>query len=124
MAGGQSDEAPAATVGAGSFERQISQRDLLRELDRLIEKVAAWGKERDRLRAEREAAERKAGALREEKQQLLADAGVDDRRTLLEKMARLSELERTHEAMLRERAEMARRLELLIEKVDLLREGS
>lgn len=111
------------TAHADSFERQASQRDLLRDLDRLVEKVTAWGERVQRLRAERAQAVAQVATLQGEKERLLQDAGVADRQALLGKVARLSDLERVNEALLRERSEMARRLETLIEKVDLLRDA-
>lgn len=117
------DEKPAAAVAAAQ-ERQQSRTSLLRELDRLAERVERAAGLVAELRADAAALRAELGRLKRDHARLLQAAGVSSPDELLPKMARLAELEKSQRAMEKERIEAARRLAELVEKVDLLREES
>jgi predicted nuclease with TOPRIM domain len=107
---------------AGSLERQSPQGALFSDLDRLLHEVERVAGELHKLRVERERLRSDLDRIAKENARLMQIAGVADGNELMTKMARLTEMDRSSQAMGRERAETARRLQALIEKVDLLQQ--
>lgn len=115
-------EAAAKTTGADKPDRQAQHSALLQDLDRLLQKLESVAGELRKLRAERDRLSGELSRVSLENARLVQIAGVANGNELLAKMARLSELEKVNQALDLERAETARRLAALIEKVDLLQQ--
>jgi ElaB/YqjD/DUF883 family membrane-anchored ribosome-binding protein len=114
----------AAATRAATFERQASQTGLLLDLDRLAQKIDEAARQLEGLRTERDTLSTEVDRLSEECERLLRVAGVVDADALMQRMARMAELERVNRALEKERGETVRRLGAVIEKVDLLREDA
>jgi chromosome segregation ATPase len=111
----ETTEATIATIQAAGIHE-----DLARELDSLGEKVELAAQVIGQLRTEGTELRGQIESLRRERQRILDAAGMRDTADLLRAVDRIKELEQETRALRQERGEVARRLGLLAEKVDLL----
>ena len=100
--------------------QEAIREDLARALDALGERVELAARLIADLRSERTDLHAQCESLRRERQRILDAAQVRDSSELLRALDRVKELEQENRELLEERAQVARRLGKLVEKVDLL----
>lgn len=116
---------PTANAENGQPGEEIScarspQQDLLDELDNLAEKVDQATDVVRRLRGERQELHSACERLRGEQNRLFQVTGVDNYADLLAAVGRLKQLLEENRTLQIEREEVSKRLEAIIEKVDLV----
>ena len=108
-----------ATIGHEAAHRALSE-----ELDRLGEKVDRAVLLIESLKNGRLQMQDQCDSLSRELDRVLAAAQASNTTGVLQALDRLRDLEEENRALLRERAEVCDRVSGLIEKVDLLEQGS
>jgi len=96
------------------------QQDILDELDNLADKVDRATEVVGRLRGERQELRSACERLRGEQNRLFQVAGVDNYSDLLTALSRLKQLLEENRTLQTEREEVSKRLEAIMEKVDLV----
>lgn len=107
-----------------TLQHETSHEQLVGEFDRLGEKIEQARELISRLRSERNTYREECENLRSERAIVLDATGAADMDVLLSSYEQLTRFEKENSSLMSERQEIARRLESLIEKVDLLEQDS
>ncbi len=104
--------------------QETTRLGLVQSLDRLGEKVESAKRLIVELRRINSELSHENEGLRSERAIILESANVQDMDALLNTIESLSGTEKDNRKMIQEREEISKRVEALIEKVDLLEQGS
>ena len=107
-----------------ALHQETSREGLIESLDRLSEKVESAKAVIFELRRNSSELGQECETLRSERAIILEAAGAQDMNALLNAIEKLSSTEKTNLVLIQEREEVSKRVEALIEKVDLLEQGS
>ena len=107
-----------------TIQQEPVHQGLVHEFDRLGTKIERARQLIQELRVDRDTYRSECENLRSERAIVLETVGVTDMDAVLNSCEQLSRLEKENQTLLAEREEIARRLDSLIEKVDLLEQDS
>jgi uncharacterized coiled-coil DUF342 family protein len=107
-----------------TLQQTKTHQQLVSEFDRLGAKIEQARELISQLRADRDKYRDECENLRSERAIVLETAGVADMDALLSSYEGLTQIKNENSGLMSEREEIARRLESLIEKVDLLDQDS